>query len=401
MIFALLGPVAYLVPKGLWILIVLILASNAGTLRRLTAGDLRQAAKEDALFFLVPAYALLSSLWAVEPATAAVTSLKITGYVFAAIILVIIFRRMTDQERRSILVWSAAGLIVAQGVVWIDLALEGGLSGIVRSNEFLASYYNRGASLAVCVVVPVTIGLWRYSLRPLATGFFTVTLISVFLLESEAAKLALVAAVLVFFLVLRFRRLFWPFILTLAGFLIAMPAIFGVQFSDRTLCTICEYKCSAAHRLVIYNYSSQRILEKPVFGWGMDSARSIPSGVGMAYITGCSFSARADGHLQIGNKMPLHPHNASLQAWLELGAVGVILLIISLTHLLRGMTRNSFADHNRPLIAAVCFSVFIIFNVSFGFWQGWLMFGMVFLCALMCVATRVAPAAGPSPPTAS
>lgn len=401
MIFALLGPFGYLAPKGLWILILLFLVTNVGTLRALTADDLRSMVKHNAIYLSVPAYALMSSLWAVEPASAAVTSLKIMGYVIAAIIIVVIVQKTTDQEKRSILIWSAVGLIVAQLFMWIDMVSEGALFAFARSDPFIASSYNRGAALAVCTLLPVALGLWRVSLKPLAIALAAATVVSVFFLENEAAKLALVAAALVFVLVRRFRRLFWPGILALAGFMIAMPAIFGVQLSDRTICTICGYKCSAAHRLIIYNYSSQRIFEKPLLGWGMNSARAIPSGKGMAFIGDCVYGTRADGRLQIGNRMPLHPHNASLQAWLELGLVGVLLIAASLAHLLRSMARRPSFDQNRALIAAVSFSVFVIFNISFGFWQGWLMFGMIVLTALMSVTTRLAPAGQPSDTKAS
>lgn len=395
MSFALLGVVGYLVPKGLWIPILLILVRYGGALKTVTAEEVKALLKQNAIFLAVPCYALLSVLWAIEPANAAKTALKVFGYVVLAILVVAVLRRATDQEKRSIMIWSAIGLIATPVVVWMDIALEGGLLSFARSDEpFIASSYNRGATIAVCALLPVTIGLFRYSLKPLAMALVATTVVTVFLLESESAKLAVVAGGVAYFLVNRYGRLFWPTIIVLAGLVIAMPVIFGVQLSDKTICTICGYKCSAAHRLIIYNYSSQRIFEKPVAGWGMDSARSIPSGRETAFVVDCVYGTRADGRLQIGNRMPLHPHNAALQAWLELGFSGVILILLSLAVLLQRQARVEFFDQNRGLVAGVFTVLFFIFNISFGFWQGWLLLSMVLLCGLMSLTTRLASADG-------
>lgn len=395
MSFALLGVVGYLVPKGLWIPILLILIRYGGTLKTATAEEVKALLKQNVIFLAVPCYALLSVLWAVEPAEATKAALKVLGYVVLAILVVFVLRRATEQEKRSILIWSAIGLIATPVIVWVDIALEGGLLSFARSDEpFIASSYNRGATIAVCALLPVTVGLFRYALKPLAMALVATTVVTVFILESESAKLALIAGGVAYFLVYRYGRLFWPTLIVLAGIVIAMPAIFSVQISDKTICTICEYKCSAAHRLIIYNYSSLRIFEKPVIGWGMNSARSIPSGKEMAFVADCVIGTRADGRLQIGNRMPLHPHNAALQAWLELGFIGVFLIVGTLATMLLALSRRPSFDQNRSLVAGVSTVLFFVFNISFGFWQGWLLLSMVLLCGLMSLTTRLAPADG-------
>ncbi|MBT5050574.1 MAG: hypothetical protein HOM58_18880 [Rhodospirillaceae bacterium] len=392
MTFVLLGPVGFLAPKGLWFLILLFFVLHAGTLRSLTADDVRSLLKQKAVFLAVPCYALFSALWAIDPGDAAKTSLKLLGYVIAAVLIVLIVQKASDREKRSILFWSAIGLMAGQAVVWVDVALGGSLFAFARSDPFIASSYNRGVAITVCMMLPLTVGLLRLSLKPLALALIGTSLVTVFVLESESAKLALVAGVVVYFLVNRYGRLFWPVLVLLAGLFVAMPAIFSVELSDKTICTLCGYKCSAAHRLLIYNYSSQRIFEKPIAGWGMDSARSIPSGKETAFISGCVYGTRTDNRLQVGNWMPLHPHSAALQTWLELGAIGVLLVLGSLARLVRGMARAPSFERNRGLVAGIAMSLFMTFNISFGFWQGWLMFSMVLLCALVALTLRLEPA---------
>jgi O-antigen ligase len=389
-IFVLLGPVAYIVPKGLWIPILLLLVVYGGPLKTISVDDIKALLKKNAVFLAVPCYALLSTLWAIEPANAAKTALKLLGYVILAILVVFVMEKTSEQQKRSIMIWSAVGFIAAPMVVWIDLALDGSLLDFARSDPFIASTYNRGGTIAACMLLPVTIGLLRYSHKMLAMALVGMSVVTILLLESESAKLALIAGGVMYFLVRRFGRLFWPTIVVIAGLFVVMPAIFGVQISDRTLCTLCEYKCSAAHRLVIYNYSSQRIFEKPLAGWGMDAARSIPSGKETAIISGCAISGRPDGRFVMGNWMPLHPHNAALQAWLELGGIGVFLIVAALFVLARSCSRQASFERNRDLVAATFVMLFFIFNISFGFWQGWLLLSMVMLCALMSLTTRQA-----------
>ena len=93
--------------------------------------------------------------------------------------------------------------------------------------------------------------------------------------------------------------------------------------------------------------------------------------------------------------MPLHPHNAALQAWLELGFIGVFLIVGTLATTLLALSRRPGFDQNRGPVAGVFTVLFFIFNISFGIWQGWLLLSMVLLCGLMSLTTRLASADGP------
>ena len=69
-----------------------------------------------------------------------------------------------------------------------------------------------------------------------------------------------------------------------------------------------RFKISAGHRLLIWSFTGDRIAERPLTGWGLDASRAIPGG---------------RDPIRPGEAwMPLHPHNAALQLWLELGAPG-------------------------------------------------------------------------------
>ena len=73
-------------------------------------------------------------------------------------------------------------------------------------------------------------------------------------------------------------------------------------------------KFSAAHRLLIWSFVGDRIAEHPLAGWGLNSSRAIPGG--------------KDPIEPGASWLPLHPHNAPLQLWLELGVPGAVLLAL-------------------------------------------------------------------------
>jgi O-antigen ligase len=83
---------------------------------------------------------------------------------------------------------------------------------------------------------------------------------------------------------------------------------------------------SAAHRLLIWDFVSERIAERPLLGWGMDSSRAVPGGTGhpdAAMLAAFGLAAKSDW-FSYAQLLPLHPHNLALQVWLELGAVGAL-----------------------------------------------------------------------------
>jgi len=66
---------------------------------------------------------------------------------------------------------------------------------------------------------------------------------------------------------------------------------------------------SLFHRWLAWEYYSKKFFEKPLLGWGFESSRFIPT----------------KPELVSGYKSLLHPHNNSIQAYVELGLIGGVL----------------------------------------------------------------------------
>jgi O-antigen ligase len=137
-----------------------------------------------------------------------------------------------------------------------------------------------------------------------------------------------------------------------------------------------QIKLSAGHRLLIWSFAGDRIAERPLAGWGLDSSRAIPGG---------KDPIRPDE-----TWLPLHPHNAPLQLWLELGVPGVVLFSLLVTHAWGSLAA---APWPRTFAAASGASLAIALIASFstyGIWQEWWLGTLWFALFIILVMARLA-----------
>src|SRR5690606_28261313 len=109
------------------------------------------------------------------------------------------------------------------------------------------------------------------------------------------------------------------------------------------------------YRIQIWWFVSERIYEHPILGWGFDAARYIPD-MGVTPYPGKEAV------------IPAHPHQVFLQAWLELGLPGVLLVV--------GWALLAWQAVRRLAGAALCCAVALtlallaIGATAYGLWQG-------------------------------
>jgi exopolysaccharide production protein ExoQ len=179
--------------------------------------------------------------------------------------------------------------------------------------------------------------------------------------------------------------------LTLLGIAaLASPLIFPVPLSSEETCWLADHKPSALHRLEIWSFVAEHIKQRPIAGWGLDAARRLPGGTARLLIHHCDAAEQPDGIALWSQTLPLHPHNAILQVWLELGGIGVALgfgpLIFWISRAFRVPTwRTRLAQATIAGTAAAAVSVGL---VSFGIWQEWFLSGLFIAAAFVVLAAR-------------
>jgi len=131
---------------------------------------------------------------------------------------------------------------------------------------------------------------------------------------------------------------------------------------------------------LIWSFVGDRIGEHPLRGWGLDSSRAIPGG--------------SDPIRPNETWLPLHPHNAPLQIWLELGVPGAVLCALLSAWFWLAFGR---ARWPRLYIAAAgggLATAFVASTATYGVWQEWWEGTLAFSLFMALVMARVA-AAGP------
>jgi O-antigen ligase len=80
--------------------------------------------------------------------------------------------------------------------------------------------------------------------------------------------------------------------------------------------------------------------------------------------------------------LPLHPHNVPLQAWLELGAPGAILLALVIARLWLGLPARPWPRLYAAAVAGSLAAALAVALGSYGMWQEWWL-GTEFLTAFL------------------
>ncbi len=154
--------------------------------------------------------------------------------------------------------------------------------------------------------------LWVYNSKILSIATFILLLLLIYLTQCQTAFYGVVLASVAFGL--SYAAPFWTTRIALFlsyTFIILFPllCLYVFPLSKIVKFQFVIQNASFFHRLLGWEFLAEKFLEKPLLGWGLGSARYLPTG-----------SELASGY---GNV--IHPHNNSLQAYLELGLVGGIL----------------------------------------------------------------------------
>jgi len=327
------------------------------------------------------AYALLSLLWAIDAAEGFDGWVRISLGAIFGLAMAGNAAALDETERARVERWLVLGTAAAIAMMLAQLASQQifgfndsfasrwhgpdtnlwalfnrpvGILAIVLPLGVLAAYRRHGASTAIVL---------------LAAGVFCVVNFN-----SMGAELAVAAAAgAAIFAGLFVKRGAAILTVILAAGILAAPLIASAPQFD-TLSQRRDVSVSIYHRAAIWHFAAGKILERPALGWGMHASRTMPEGK-VQFAPGAEY-------------LPLHPHNAALQIWLELGLVGAIAAAAAMLALGRRI-RGDRAT--RGAMAGALLAAFTVGSVGYGIWQGWWMGALWILVALGAVLTPAKP----------
>jgi O-antigen ligase len=184
--------------------------------------------------------------------------------------------------------------------------------------------------------------------------------------DSLASYVAFIIAGLVFGLSIASKMRFSVVIIfCIATSSILIPAASYIIYPKEVAESYDQITISGKHRLFIYNFVANKIIENPFVGSGFASSPVIPINEDEDYI----FYKQYKWH-----PLPLHPHNSILQVLLETGVLGLIIFVYLNISLVNRIYTNYKAHKNILYSAAAnaCFvNYFVIGLISYSVWQSW------------------------------
>jgi exopolysaccharide production protein ExoQ len=324
----------------------------------------------------------VSALWSVDPLRTLAVAARLAG-IFAAGLALAAAAGLIAAPRR-LAHFLVVGLALGLAMAAVELATNGVLGSHFSDRAFQASRLNQASISFAILVAPVSAMLACRGRKLWAMLLAAATAVTVFALAGTAAKAVLLAGLPMGPLLYRSRSL-----VARAAAVISIVVIVAAPLSFARLAwlpalseTADSLKFSAGHRLLIWSFAGDRIAERPLGGWGLDSSRAIPGG---------RDPIRFDE-----TWLPLHPHNAPLQLWLELGVPGAVLFALLVAFAWVALARAEWPPLFAAAVGASLTCAFVGCFATFGIWQEWWLGTLWFSLFLILVMAKVVRPTGES-----
>ena len=318
----------------------------------------------------------LSCIWSIQPTHSFLATTRLLLIVGAFLIIATATRQLNERETDTLRIWArrggwlgllyalAAVSVVAGYSLW---STQTGLEDRGHLGNQL-NYFNRTAAVLLILAWPISTCMKKDGHNFNGILFLFLIGIFCFILPSTALFIAYIFGLSMFALAtisLRISRL--ALLLSLIAYIVLLP---GISIFNSEIINLANLYISnpvaEIHRIEVWNFCLTIIAQNPLIGLGLDMSHFVSGGDNQILL----YTA-PDGSSIMGPLMPLHPHSALIQIWLEIGLVGLLLTAILFIFVIRSIPikpSSSFAD---CAASAAIGSCFILAVLSFDIWQGW------------------------------
>jgi O-antigen ligase len=344
-------------------------------------------------FFL---WAAASWLWSMEPGETLDSILPLGATFGGGLVLVGAAARLEPSAiasvERSLLAAGAVGFgllaveMLGGGAIFNRLLALAGRP--MSAPEYIIYFFNPGLALMALFLWPWAAALWRRGLPILAVAFGLGAAAVIAAGDAAAPKIALALGA-----VAALATALWPRAAPRVLAAAVAAAVLAAPLVPRAFPPVPELVRAAPnlppslyHRVSIWQVTVRHLAEAPIMGHGLDTARSF-------------YGQETQKEVALYDKegirrwisqyepIPLHPHNAVLQVWLELGAVGALIGLVVLLAAVKGIAGATAAGVARAAASGAFVSGLTIASVSFGIWQSWWLCGLWLIGAFAAAAT--------------
>ena len=229
------------------------------------------------------------------------------------------------------------------------------VTGRLSDPSVALSRFNRGTSALVILIWPTLFLVFHKGFK-LAAVFL---LISAFCIATLGDSNSAIASVILALIAAVLTWIYPRFTLTLIiiaviGFSLFVPFIF-LHLLEWFQPVANIIPPSTLDRLEIWHRSAVAVIEQPVLGYGIGVSRYLPIPPELASL------------YKYFTVPTTHPHNAPIQIWLELGSIGLGIMVLLIWFVCAPM-KNLRGEYRVTVVAASAAIIFTGF-VSYGFWQ--------------------------------
>lgn len=350
------------------------------------------------VFGLFIAWAVLSAVWSIDPMHSLTRFFRFSLAVFGGFLLCGVAASRDFQCRKTVGLTFAAGLLIASAVsIFIRFGMPVSPWQAVATYISLMPLLSFGA-IAVLGIFVLIATLENAPKSPLIYLAIVAAAGAIFFRGNTASMIALVAAACASALVFLIGRRALVAVAVMLPLLFLGPPMLlqSIDFPARAKEMGWTLSHSAGHRLIVWRYVYSHIADRPFLGWGLHASRIMPDKdevraaddpryTDIFEITTLSREAK------IG-LMPMHPHNATLQAWLELGVIGAVLYAMVFCMTAFALWRLRLSRIAMTAGAGLAVSVFTIGQLSFSAWQSWWLCSQFLAAAFFLFTVRKDPA---------
>jgi O-Antigen ligase len=358
-------------------------------------------------------YVFVNALWAIDQADALSKAAVLFGAILIGFAGMPIFATLSESQISRTALAFVVGAAIGALYLWLELVTEGALYRAIVNTLDLPlgeakridivggevtrigmSEFNPNATMLMFHLWPglLILGVYKAIRRRMLMSvlFFAAFAVTLLISDHDSSQLALLGSTLAL-IVARY----WPRAVTRAlavlwalGFLLVLPLNFLAYKAEMHL--VEPLPSSYKARIIIWEYTSERVLEHPWLGIGVNSTgqmKKLPNDK-IKYPSpekpkGFVFK-RTTAH---------HAHSVFLQTWYELGIVGAILLAAAGAFVV--LRIELLPLQAQPFAAATFVAFVVIASFAWGMWQTW------FMCATALTALYLGIAAATARETAA
>ena len=376
------------VPRLTWFFFFLVaIALIVPFLRR--GGDWRQLIRPSAAsigLLLIALYAFISAAWAADPRAASGEASLLLAVVLTTFAAGTALATLHKHELRRAALAFTAGACLGALFILIELLTRGAITRMamnlvtVQQPDRAKHLWITGGkvtkinlSLINRNVAVVMFSLWPglLILRAAQRGaarvvsmvlFFLAVAVPVAISEHNSSQVALIGSPLVFLLAWAWPRVIIRAIAVLwcVAFVLVLPLDFLAFKTDLHMAHWLPNSYRA--RIIIWEYTAERVLDHPWLGIGAASTPALKEPRAVAEQPPGFVFPRSTGQ---------HAHDLFLQTWYELGVVGVTLIAFAGAAV--ALRISLLPLEAEPFAVAAFATFFAMAAFAWGIWQEWLM----------------------------